>query len=88
MTSKVVPAAPRDSKSNSPLDEASKEDVKASVTSATDEPNSLSTATSLLPPAKKDKLCKAAEEPPKPLQVPSEAKPEPNDTNRSGDDSN
>ncbi len=68
MTSKVVPAAPRDSKSNLPLDEACKEDIKASVTSATDEPNSLSTATSLLPMPKKDKLCKALEDSSKPLQ--------------------
>ena len=59
MTSKVVPAAPRYSKSNLPVDEACKEDVKASVTSATDEPNSLSTATSLLPSTKKDKISKA-----------------------------
>jgi len=59
MTSKVAPLAPRDPKSSVPLLEGSKEDVKASATSATDEPNSMSTATSVLPPTKKDKPCKS-----------------------------
>ena len=59
MTSKVVPTAPRDLKAIIASDDAGKEDVKASATSATDEPTNSSTLGSLNTTNKKEKPVKA-----------------------------
>ena len=67
MTSKaaVSPAA-QDLKASEVTDLATREDVKASATSATDEPTNSSSAPSLVPPKKKERQSKGPSEASKP----------------------